>query len=231
MTNITIQTIQGTLSVDSRLVAAELGILHKNFKELIKTYQSDFKELGHLSVTSVGVKGTSSYAEFYYLNEDQAYLALTYSLNTPKVRAAKLKLVQAFRAAREASQPQAPKTLIEAMEVALAALKEAEATKLLLAESEKKVVELAPKAESWEALCDCEGWMTMQQVAKVLAIPNLGRTNLFAFLRRIGVLDSTNAPYQKYENPGYFKQRLKTNELTGKSYLVTLVSYKGFSFI
>jgi phage regulator Rha-like protein len=212
---ISIQTVQNILVVDSRLVAAELGILHKNFKELIKTYIADFEEFGNLSVTSVGVKGTSSYAEFYYLNENQAYLSLTYSNNTPQVRRAKINLVKAFDEAREASQPQAPKTLIEAMEVALTALKEVEATKLLLAESEKKVIEMAPKVAEWQALCDSDGWMTMQDVSRVLAVPGLGRTKLFAFLRKINVLDLANGPYRKYVDDQYFNQKPKRNKYTG----------------
>ena len=228
--NISIQTVQDILVVDSRLVASELGILHKNFKELIRTYQSDFEQLGTLAVGSAESTGGRP-ETFFYLNEDQCYLSLTYSLNTPKVRAAKLKLVQAFRAAREASQPQAPKTLIEAMEVALTALKEVEATKVLLAESENKVIEMAPKVAEWEALCDTAGLMTMQQVATVLAVPGLGRNKLFEFLRELEVLNLANAPYRKYVDNKYFEQKPKLNTFTGNTYLVTLVSYRGFSFI
>jgi phage antirepressor YoqD-like protein len=227
MSNITIQTVQDTLVVDSRLVAAELGILHKNFKELIRTYQSDFEQLGTLAAGSAESTGGRP-ETFFFLNEDQSYLALTYSLNTPKVRAAKLKLVQAFRAAREAKYPN---DYLSALKALVSAEEERQQLLLKAAEAEQKVIEMAPKVAEWEALCDSDGWMTMQQVSRVLAVPGLGRTKLFAFLRSIGVLDLANGPYRKYVDYQYFNQKPKLNKSNGDTYLVTLVSYKGFSFI
>jgi phage regulator Rha-like protein len=70
MTNITVQTINSTLVIDSRLIAAELGIEHRALKKTIQTYQSDFEEFGTLDTASVGVVGTSSYAESNPYNPD-----------------------------------------------------------------------------------------------------------------------------------------------------------------
>jgi phage regulator Rha-like protein len=228
--NISIQTVQDTLVVDSRLVADELGILHRNFKELIKTYIADFEEFGNLSATSVGVNGTSSYAEFYYLNENQAYLSLTYSNNTPQVRRAKINLVKAFDEAREASRPQAPKTLIEAMEVALTALKEVEATKLLLAESENKVIEMFPKVEIYNTVCEQGENLKIGAVSKILSVENMGPNKLFSFLRDKEILRGNNEPYARYEfQYKYFTciRGVKNNI----SYITPLVTPKGIEFI
>ena len=177
--------------------------------------------------TTVGGRCT----ENIYLTQD-CVKQLAMLSGTAKGKEVRLYFIECERELKAIkAAPQAPKTLIEAMEVALTALKEAEATKLLLAESESKVIEMAPKVAEWEALCDSSNLMTMQQLAKVLAIPGLGRTKLFVFLRSIKVLDSVNSPYQTYVNKGYFEQKTKINPHRGDTYLVTLVSYKGFSFI
>lgn len=66
---------EGTLVVDSRLIADELGIQHKNVLATIKKYVDEIQDFGHLqfkneSVTnSVGARNTTF---FYYLNEKQA---------------------------------------------------------------------------------------------------------------------------------------------------------------
>jgi phage antirepressor YoqD-like protein len=228
MTNITIQSVQDTLVVDSRLVAAELGILHKNFKELIKSYRVDFEEFGHLSAQSAGVKGTSGYAEFYYLNENQAYLSLTYSNNTPQARRAKINLVKAFDEARNAIQSKLPGNYKEALLALVAA--EDEKERLLL-----EAAELRPKAEDWDSLCSYKNLMTIEKVAKTLAIKGLGEIKLFEWLRdqRILYLDNSkkNVPYQRFVELGYFTTRLKENPYNGKTYVVTLATVKGFGFI
>ena len=93
--------------VDSRLLALRLGVLHKNSMELLEKHKADFLELGHLPFqTEVGYRaqGGGKAGRFALLNEDQAYLLLTYSRNTAKVRALKVNLVRAFGEARKAAE-------------------------------------------------------------------------------------------------------------------------------
>lgn len=93
--------------VDSRELAQRLGVKHKNTIELLDKHKADFLELGHLPFqTEVGYRaqGGGKAERFALLNEDQAYLLLTYSRNTAKVRGLKVKLVQAFSAARKAAE-------------------------------------------------------------------------------------------------------------------------------
>ena len=205
MANLTVQTIDSNFVVDSRLIAAELGITHKSFQETIRTYKVDFEEFGNLAVHSEGVKGTSSYSEFLYLTEDQSYLSLTYSNNTPEVRRAKKNLVHAFKAAREASVVKAPSNMIEAMEVALAALKEAETTKLLLAAADEKVKEMQPKAEVYDVVIASDKLLSFSDAAKIINSPGLGRNNLMQLLRDKKILQYSNLPYQKYVSQGQFE--------------------------
>lgn len=91
----------GEPRVDSRIIAKELGVRHHTTFELIKDYADDFKTLGILRFQTEVIKGRGQPEKYAFLNEDQSYLLLTYSRNTEKTRALKLKLVIAFRSARQ----------------------------------------------------------------------------------------------------------------------------------
>jgi anti-repressor protein len=229
MTNITIQSIDSTLVIDSRLIAAELGINHKSFKETVRTYQADFEEFG----TIAPVSGESTFGRpetFYYLNEDQSYLALTYSNNSTQVRQAKINLVKAFKIAREALAPKMPVTMIEYVEAHLAALKEAEATKLLLAAAEEKVAELEPKAEIFDVIANSGKLLSFSEAAKIINAPGLGRNNLMRLLRNKKVLQIiSDTPYQQYINQGYFEV-IESYTMVGVK-LTTKVTQKGLSYL
>jgi phage regulator Rha-like protein len=88
--------------VDSRLLAKSLGKKHRDLYELLKRYKGDFAELGILRFQTGVISGRGNPPKFALLNEDQAYLLLTYSRNNVKVRALKIKLITAFREARNA---------------------------------------------------------------------------------------------------------------------------------
>lgn len=93
---------QGEARVDSRVIAEQLGIQHENSYDQLKKYRADFVELGVLRFETgkpSGHKGGRP-EKFALLNEDQAYLLLSYSRNTKKVRRLKVNLVKAFRDAR-----------------------------------------------------------------------------------------------------------------------------------
>ena len=92
--------------VDSRLLTRQLGGDHANVFELVTNYRADFEQLGVVRFQTekplLGSKGGRP-ERFALLNEDQAYLLLTYRRNTAKVRALKVKLVKAFSNARRAA--------------------------------------------------------------------------------------------------------------------------------
>lgn len=99
---ITLTTTTTEPRIDSRLIAPPLGNKHPSVFALVKSHRADFEELGLLRF-QMG-KGTGGRPEkFVMLNEDQAYLLLTYSRNNPKARRLKIKLVKAFSEARKAS--------------------------------------------------------------------------------------------------------------------------------
>lgn len=88
--------------VDSRLIAMELEIQHKNFLTTVKKYKTEIEQdFGALAFQTDGLQGTASYAEYCYLNEEQATYVMTLSKNTDKVRYCKRKLVKSFAQAKK----------------------------------------------------------------------------------------------------------------------------------
>lgn len=82
------------------------------------------------------------------------------------------------------------------------ALRVAEQT---IASLNTKVLEMKPKADFFDAVADSKTAISMNDVAKVLAIKGMGRNNLFEFLRDEGILDKFNVPYQRYVDCGWFR--------------------------
>lgn len=89
---------------DTRLLAKHLGNQHKNVFELVKNYRADFEQFGILRFQTGEIEGRGQPEKYALLNEDQAYLLLTYSRNTTKVRALKVKMVKAFAEVRRAAE-------------------------------------------------------------------------------------------------------------------------------
>jgi phage regulator Rha-like protein len=97
-----IQSVNDVDVVDSRLIAIELDIQHKNFMTTIKKYKDEIQNtFGTLAFETEGLQGTSGYSEFYYLNEDQAMYVMSLSKNTEAVRMCKRKLVKSFSNAKK----------------------------------------------------------------------------------------------------------------------------------
>ncbi|MFT4195003.1 Rha family transcriptional regulator [Ottowia sp.] len=93
---------RGEARVDSRAVAQALGNDHRSVFKLVRDYEADFEQVGKVrfEISPSPGSATGQNERHALLNEDQAYLLLTYSRNTAKVRGLKVKLVQAFREAR-----------------------------------------------------------------------------------------------------------------------------------
>lgn len=75
----------------------------------------------------------------------------------------------------------------------------------VIADKERLIAEMKPKAEFFDAVADSKTALPMDQVAKVLEVKGYGRNKLFEFLRDHGVLDSRNVPYQKFIDRGWFR--------------------------
>lgn len=97
----------------------------------------------------------------------------------------------------------------------------------------KQLTDQAPKVEFYDRIIDSQTAINMQEVAGVLNVPNMGRNNLFKFLREKSVLNFNNMPYRQYIEAGYFEVKETTRNIRGADtvILVTLVSQKGLEFI
>ncbi len=97
---------QGQLVVDSRLIAQELGIQHKNFLANLDKYIEEIEEdWGTVAFQTREFKtnqGNTTAERVAFLTEPQATLLMTYSRNTEQVRRCKRQLVRAFEKAKQA---------------------------------------------------------------------------------------------------------------------------------
>ena len=97
--NIDLTVVDDEPRVDSRLIADQLGVEHESTRKIIEQYQADFDEFGvsrfEIAKPPKGSVGGRP-EKFALLNEEQAYLLLTYSQNTAQARELKKRLVRAF---------------------------------------------------------------------------------------------------------------------------------------
>lgn len=99
--------------------------------------------------------------------------------------------------------------------------------------AEKEVEKLLPAANFTYQLCSSKDTIDIGECAKVLN-RNIGRNNLFEFLRNKGVLQGNNIPYQKYIDAGYFRvieSKYVTPLGETKISLKTVVFQKGVAYI
>lgn len=146
MSNLSINEENGLLLVDSRLLAEELEIQHRSFyqKVILKYRQEIEEDWGVLRFEiSKPLEGTQGGRpeKYVMLTEQQSYLVLTYSKNTPAARQCKRKLVKAFDEAKKLIKEVIPAQTIEIeklklqLQVAQALQKAATAQERLLAAS------------------------------------------------------------------------------------------------
>jgi anti-repressor protein len=102
---------------------------------------------------------------------------------------------------------------------------------------EKQQVQLAleaPKVAFFDTVASSSDTTDIGTVAKTLAVPGLGRTNLFDLLRKKSILQENNRPYQRYVDAGYFRViESSWNDPSGDThvYYKTVVFQKGLDFI
>jgi len=103
----------------------------------------------------------------------------------------------------------------------------------IIEEQDKKIKEMLPKAEFYDAVAGSKDAIDIGSAAKVLDM-GIGRNKLFEILRNKGILMSNNIPYQKYIDCGYFRtieQKYSKPDGTVCINIKTLVYQKGLDFI
>lgn len=104
------------------------------------------------------------------------------------------------------------------------------------AEAEKKIKQLAPKADAWDATCEVGTDMSLQAIGKEFERLGMGPRKIFDFLSKRGVLyrlDGSWVPVQSHIDNGRFRVKRVNIILHGepKTVMKTLVTPKGRDFI
>ena len=102
----------------------------------------------------------------------------------------------------------------------------------VIEEKNQKILQMTPKADFYDTLMDTKNAIPMGEAAKRLDM-NIGRNNLFAILRKHGVLDAHNIPYQSMIDRRYFRVITKTYSTyyDTRSSSVTMVLPAGLEYI
>lgn len=103
-----------------------------------------------------------------------------------------------------------------------------------LQDAEREIQQIRPKVEAYEIAMGTDRLIEMSAVAKVLSFRNMGRNNLFEYLKDKRVLRYNNEPYQNYVDAGYFKVVRQTYAIPGYSdgiYDKTMVTQNGVDYI
>lgn len=106
---------------------------------------------------------------------------------------------------------------------------------LVIEKQETVIKKLEPRSLYFDHMITTDGLVSMQEVAKLLNIKDMGRTKLYEELRKGNVImKNSTVPYQHFVNKGYFELKEEIVILKGnvrKVNVVTWVTQKGLAFI
>ncbi|EQB4341606.1 phage antirepressor KilAC domain-containing protein [Clostridium botulinum] len=94
---------------------------------------------------------------------------------------------------------------------------------------EKVIQELQPKIKIADSVTNTNNCYHLGTIAKILDIKDMGRNNLFKWLKKKEILIDNNAPYQRYMK--YFKVITVTNRYTNIANNKTLLRPNGVEYI
>lgn len=142
-------------------------------------------------------------------------------------RKAEVAAAQAYFAIRTREAEVAPKPALAGAELLAHAVLEAQS---MIAAKDAQIAELEPKADFFDELMDANGCYSMLATSKVIG---WGRNVMMRDLRRLGIIQGNNLPYQRYEHhfkvvPGTYKNR-KTGETVPTA--TTFVRPSGVEFL
>lgn len=197
----------GVAVVDTITIAEGVQVQHKNILELIRKYLPDFEAFGPVAFETRKGKplpqgGFAKATEVAWLNEDQTTLLFTFLKNTEIARKLKIRLVKAFREAREeiARLQQSP-ALPDFTNPAIAARAWAEQYEKNQALQEQILLE-APKVQAAEDFLKSDGDHIIRKVAKALGV---GVRFLYDWLRQKKIITKFNEPYAEFVTRGYLR--------------------------
>ena len=195
----------GVAVVDTITIAEGVQVQHKNILELIRKYLPDFEAFGPVAFETRKGKplpqgGFAKATEVAWLTEDQTTLLFTFLKDTEIARKLKIRLVKAFREAREeiARLQQSP-ALPDFTNPAIAArawAEQYEKNQTLIEQSKRD----APKVKWCDRVIAANEHMTITQAAKTLGYPP---RKFKDYLRQIGfIYTNADTPMQEQIKTG-----------------------------
>ena len=195
----------GVAVVDTITIAEGVQVQHKNILELIRKYLPDFEAFGPVAFETRKGKplpqgGFAKATEVAWLTEDQTTLLFTFLKHTEIARKLKIRLVKAFREAREeiARLQQSP-ALPDFTNPAIAArawAEQYEKNQTLIEKSKRD----APKVKWCDRVIAANEHMTITQAAKTLGYPP---RKFKDYLRQIGfIYTNADTPMQEQIKTG-----------------------------
>lgn len=109
-----------------------------------------------------------------------------------------------------------------------------EASRLVIEKQNQLLLSQQHKVDFYDAVADSKSAIPIDQVAKNLEVPGIGRNKLFEFLRNEEILQYNNIPYQKGIDAGHFRVvESKYSKPNGEICISmkTLVYPKGINYI
>ncbi|MCA9936080.1 MAG: phage regulatory protein/antirepressor Ant [Anaerolineales bacterium] len=198
--SLVLSVIENEPRIDSRIVAAELGVAHEAAQRLVDKYSAKFEELGILRFEIGEIKGRGQPEKFYLLNEDQTYFLMTLVRNTAQAVELKKRLVQAFAECRKRLAQ--PTQTFDLATMTSSALRELAAKVEECAALNARIITLQPKADFYDHVAGNEANYSRDDAAKIL---RTGPKRLWKALREWRIVQASGMPYQKYFDSGYFR--------------------------
>jgi anti-repressor protein len=130
-----------------------------------------------------------------------------------------------------------PRTYADALHLAADQARQIEANNALIAAQTAEIEAAKPRIAFADRLLKAEGSLSLRDYAKVLCAKgfSIGEKRLFEKLRKIGILNRKNKPYQKYIEMGVIalKENTFTNPTTGDNviYAQARITTKGQEYI
>lgn len=212
----------GIFVVSSLDVADRFGKQHNHILRDIERLREDVSNFGQMFFEGSYSDGYGRMQRCYTMNRD-GFSILAMGFTGTEALSWKLKFIEAFNALeREWNSPE--KTIARALVLANRELEH----------KTQQLLEMAPKAEFYDAVADSRSAISVAEAAKVLGIPGMGQNKLFQTLREMGLLMSNNQPYQEYIERGYFRVIEQRYQKPDGSTMVspkTLVYQKGLDYI
>ncbi len=227
---INIKNKDGKMVVSSREVANNFGKRHTEVLRAIKNKLTDAKlrSLNYfIENTYLDEKGETR-KEYLITRDGFSFLVMGFTGR--KADAWKIIYIEAFNKMEqyiEINSKVLPSNYKEALQLLLVEVEEKE-------KLQNTVKELEPKAQFADAIVSNEKSIDVGSMAKILYQNgiNIGRTRLFAILRKYGYLMSSGqdtVPTQKSMNLGIMEAKLGTyfNDYESKTYLKPMITTKG----